>query len=207
MSSCNRGVCTAHTVLTTSSTKWLYKPKMYGRAVWDMIEAPVGSCQFVTENKTVSFRSEELVEPQASALAKLCAYCVFAALEFQNNATPGHVNSRKRSRRDMEGEVQPLAVVNLIAVHHTLPWAALFFTTFPPRRKRVALQDRNALCEFLISTCKNLLIGFYENWLSTLCHWQLLHRHTFQLLTTSATNFWIKSSISNTYVGFLNFVW
>ena len=61
------------------------------------------------------------MEPQASALAKLCAYCVFAALEFQNNATPGHVNSRKRSRRDMEGEVHPLAVVNFIAVHHTVP--------------------------------------------------------------------------------------
>ena len=45
------------------------------------------------------------MEPQASALAKLCAYCVFAALEFQNNTTPGQVNSRKRSWRDMEGEV------------------------------------------------------------------------------------------------------
>jgi hypothetical protein len=86
-----------------------------------MSEAPMGSCHFVTDNKTVSFRSEELVEPQASALAKLCAYCVFAALEFQNIATPGHVNSRKRSRRDMEGEVHPLAVFNLIAVHHTAP--------------------------------------------------------------------------------------
>lgn len=86
-----------------------------------MNETLMGSCQFVTENKTVSFRSEELVEPQASALAKLCAYCVFAALEFQNNATPGHVNSRKRSRRDMEGEVLPLAVVKFIAVHHTVP--------------------------------------------------------------------------------------
>ncbi|KAJ4445325.1 hypothetical protein ANN_07130 [Periplaneta americana] len=53
---------------------------------------------------TLSHRSEELVEPQASALAKLCAYCVFAALEFQSNTTPGQVNSRKRSRRDMEGE-------------------------------------------------------------------------------------------------------
>jgi hypothetical protein len=84
-----------------------------------MNEPQMGSCRFVTENNAVSFRSEELVEPQASALAKLCAYCVFAALEFQNNATPGQVNSRKRSRRDMEGEVHPLAVVNLITVHRT----------------------------------------------------------------------------------------
>ncbi|PSN33113.1 hypothetical protein C0J52_23117 [Blattella germanica] len=53
-------------------------------------------------------QSEELVEPQASALAKLCAYCVFAALEFQNNTTPGQVNSRKRSWREMEGELKDL---------------------------------------------------------------------------------------------------
>jgi hypothetical protein len=64
----------------------------------------------------MSFRSEELVEPQASALAKLCAYCVFGALEFQNNATPAQVNSRKRSRRDTEGEVQPIVIVNLIGL-------------------------------------------------------------------------------------------
>ncbi|XP_046996635.1 mediator of RNA polymerase II transcription subunit 24 [Schistocerca americana] len=52
--------------------------------------------------------SDELVEPQSSALAKLCAYCVYAALEAQNSAmqgTGGH-NSRKRSRtrREAEGE-------------------------------------------------------------------------------------------------------
>ncbi|XP_066998835.1 mediator of RNA polymerase II transcription subunit 24 [Anabrus simplex] len=48
--------------------------------------------------------SDELVEPQASALAKLCAYAVFAALEFQSNTASGHRVGRKRSRRDMEGE-------------------------------------------------------------------------------------------------------
>ncbi|KAG8222808.1 hypothetical protein J437_LFUL005014 [Ladona fulva] len=61
---------------------------------------------------------EQLVEPQASALAQLCAYCVFSAVEANggmenyNNANSnsnsiipsGRSNSRKRSRRDMEGE-------------------------------------------------------------------------------------------------------
>lgn len=161
---CSRGVCAVHTVLTVVdfSTKGLNKPMMYGRAVWDMNEAPVGSCQFVTENKTASFRSEELVEPQASALAKLCAYCVFAALEFQNNATPGHVNSRKRSRRDMEGEVHSLAVVNLIAVHHTVPWVTLFLTTFRPWTKRVALHGHNTVCLFPVSTCKTCWLTFMK---------------------------------------------
>jgi hypothetical protein len=58
------------------------------------------------------------VEPQASALAKLCAYCVFAALEFQNNATPSHVNSHKRSRQDMEGEVLSVTIVYLTPSLH-----------------------------------------------------------------------------------------
>lgn len=48
------------------------------------------------------YRSEELVEPQSSALAKLCAYCVFAASIPQGNSS---VNFRKRSRRQMEAEV------------------------------------------------------------------------------------------------------
>lgn len=46
-------------------------------------------------------QSEELVEPQSSALAKLCAYCVFAASIPQGNST---LNARKRSRRQMEAE-------------------------------------------------------------------------------------------------------
>lgn len=80
-------------------------------------------------------QSEELVEPQASALAKLCAYCVFAALEFQNNATPGHVNSRKRSRRDLEGEdLEGLCPSSKLlrlssGVTETADTAALFGTT------------------------------------------------------------------------------
>ncbi|XP_063216057.1 mediator of RNA polymerase II transcription subunit 24 [Bacillus rossius redtenbacheri] len=51
-----------------------------------------------------SLQSEELVEPQASALAKLCAYCVYAALEFQNTLTPAQSNSQKRNRREVESD-------------------------------------------------------------------------------------------------------
>ncbi|KAK7870071.1 hypothetical protein R5R35_012021 [Gryllus longicercus] len=60
--------------------------------------------------------SDELVEPQASALAKLCAYCIFAALEHQNNTATSSRPSRKRSRRDMEGEdLESLCSTNKIA--------------------------------------------------------------------------------------------
>jgi uncharacterized membrane protein len=133
---------------------------MYGRAEWVMSEAQMGSCQFVRESNTVSFRSEDLVEPQASALAKLCAYCVFAALEFQNNATPGQVNSRKRSRRDMEGEVHTLVAVNLITVHHTVSWASLFCSL---KEKNSHTRPQCCLCipHFSFWTC---WLAFMKTW-------------------------------------------
>jgi hypothetical protein len=86
----------------------MYRFDPYDKESQELRETWMSSSGNVASNNTLSFlcRSEELVEPQASALAKLCAYCVFSALEFQSNATPGQVNSRKRSRRDTEGEVQ-----------------------------------------------------------------------------------------------------
>jgi hypothetical protein len=51
------------------------------------------------------YRGEELVEPQASALAKLSAYAVFAAVEATNNASPGVSRCRKRARQEVDTEV------------------------------------------------------------------------------------------------------
>ncbi|CAD1480836.1 unnamed protein product, partial [Heterotrigona itama] len=50
-----------------------------------------------------SLQSEELVEPQSSVLAKLCVYCIFSTLEY-NNSNPSRGNSRKRVRRDLDAE-------------------------------------------------------------------------------------------------------
>ncbi|OAD54966.1 Mediator of RNA polymerase II transcription subunit 24 [Eufriesea mexicana] len=50
-----------------------------------------------------SLQSEELVEPQSSVLAKLCVYCIFSTLEY-NNSNPCRGNSRKRVRRDLDAE-------------------------------------------------------------------------------------------------------
>lgn len=63
------------------------------------------------------------MEPQASALAKLCAYCVFAALESQNGASQGlnGSSSRKRSRRDADGEVSALDHLTLVYIWGLLP--------------------------------------------------------------------------------------
>ena len=49
------------------------------------------------------YRSEELVEPQSSVLAKLCVYCIFSTLEY-NSSSPCRGNNRKRVRRDLDAE-------------------------------------------------------------------------------------------------------
>lgn len=49
------------------------------------------------------FRSEELVEPQSSVLAKLCVYCIFSTLEYTNTNSK-HGNNRKRTHRDLDAE-------------------------------------------------------------------------------------------------------
>lgn len=50
-----------------------------------------------------SLQSEELVEPQSSVLAKLCVYCIFSTLEY-NNSNPCRGNNRKRVRRDLDAD-------------------------------------------------------------------------------------------------------
>nr|KAF7437958.1 hypothetical protein H0235_000349 [Vespula pensylvanica] len=50
-----------------------------------------------------SLQSEELVEPQSSVLAKLCVYCIFSTLEY-NNSNPYRGNNRKRVRRDLDAD-------------------------------------------------------------------------------------------------------
>ena len=49
-------------------------------------------------NFCLILRSDELVEPQASALAKLSAYCVFAFANLDNVEPFTHPNPRKRNR-------------------------------------------------------------------------------------------------------------
>lgn len=46
-------------------------------------------------------RSDELVEPQSSILAKLCVYCIFSTLEYINS-NPYRGNNRKRVRCDLD---------------------------------------------------------------------------------------------------------
>ncbi|XP_072761073.1 mediator of RNA polymerase II transcription subunit 24-like [Anoplolepis gracilipes] len=50
-----------------------------------------------------SLQSDELVEPQSSILAKLCVYCIFSTLEY-NNSNPYRNSNRKRVRRDLDAD-------------------------------------------------------------------------------------------------------
>lgn len=43
------------------------------------------------------------MEPQSSALATLCVYCILSTLEY-NNSNPQRGNSRKRTRQDLDAE-------------------------------------------------------------------------------------------------------
>lgn len=49
------------------------------------------------------FRGKKLIEPQSSALAKLCVYCIYSSLEF-SNSSPQQTNIRKRTRKDTDSE-------------------------------------------------------------------------------------------------------
>lgn len=52
------------------------------------------------------------MEPQLSALAKLCVYSIFSSLEYNNNNNnnPQQINSRKRTRKDLDLEEMDLGM-------------------------------------------------------------------------------------------------
>lgn len=79
-----------------------------------------------------SLQSEELVEPQSSILAKLCVYCIFSTLEY-NNSNPYRSNSRKRVRRDLDAdELDALGVSNkLLRLNETGENVPMFSSQSP----------------------------------------------------------------------------
>lgn len=43
-------------------------------------------CCYVVISNLYFFRNVELIEPQQTALAKLCSYCIYASVELQQNS-------------------------------------------------------------------------------------------------------------------------
>ncbi|XP_011688763.1 PREDICTED: mediator of RNA polymerase II transcription subunit 24 [Wasmannia auropunctata] len=79
-----------------------------------------------------SMQSDELVEPQSSILAKLCVYCIFSTLEY-NNSNPYRGNNRKRVRRDLDAdELDALGVTNkLLRLNETGENVPIFSSQSP----------------------------------------------------------------------------
>ncbi|KYM99981.1 Mediator of RNA polymerase II transcription subunit 24 [Cyphomyrmex costatus] len=79
-----------------------------------------------------SMQSDELVEPQSSILAKLCVYCIFSTLEY-NNSNPYRGNNRKRVRRDLDtDDLDALGVSNkLLRLNETGENVSIFSSQSP----------------------------------------------------------------------------
>jgi len=72
------------------------------------------------------------VEPQSSILAKLCVYCIFSTLEY-NNSNPYRGNNRKRARCDLDAdELDALGVSNkLLRLNETGESVSMFGSQSP----------------------------------------------------------------------------
>ncbi|XP_018398355.1 PREDICTED: mediator of RNA polymerase II transcription subunit 24-like [Cyphomyrmex costatus] len=77
-----------------------------------------------------SMQSDELVEPQSSILAKLCVYCIFSTLEY-NNSNPYRGN--KRVRHDLDtNDLDALGVSNkLLRLNETGENISMFSSQSP----------------------------------------------------------------------------
>lgn len=72
------------------------------------------------------------MEPQSSILAKLCVYCIFSTLEY-NNSNPYRGNNRKRVRRDLDtDDLDALGVSNkLLRLNETGESVPMFSSQSP----------------------------------------------------------------------------
>ncbi|XP_020300411.1 mediator of RNA polymerase II transcription subunit 24 isoform X2 [Pseudomyrmex gracilis] len=108
-----------------------------------------------------SLQSDELVEPQSSILAKLCVYCIFSTLEF-NNSSPNRGNSRKRTRRDLDAdELDALGVSNkLLRLNETGENVPMFGSQSPQAHCSNNGQKSIVLRDPLMTALNNLFVIF-----------------------------------------------
>ncbi|XP_011338033.1 mediator of RNA polymerase II transcription subunit 24 isoform X2 [Ooceraea biroi] len=108
-----------------------------------------------------SLQSDELVEPQSSILAKLCVYCIFSTLEY-NNSNPYRGNNRKRVRRDLDvDELDALGVPNkLLRLNETSDSVPLFGSQSPQAQGSSNGQMSVVLRDPLMTALNNLFTIF-----------------------------------------------
>lgn len=101
------------------------------------------------------------MEPQSSILAKLCVYCIFSTLEF-NNSSPNRGNSRKRTRRDLDAdELDALGVSNkLLRLNETGENVPMFGSQSPQAHSSNNGQKSIVLRDPLMTALNNLFVIF-----------------------------------------------
>lgn len=97
------------------------------------------------------------MEPQSSILAKLCVYCIFSTLEY-NNSNPYRGNNRKRVRRDLDvDELDALGVSNkLLRLNETGEGVPLFSSQSPQAQGSSNGQMSLVLRDPLMTALNNL---------------------------------------------------
>ncbi|XP_012223236.1 mediator of RNA polymerase II transcription subunit 24 [Linepithema humile] len=108
-----------------------------------------------------TLQSDELVEPQSSILAKLCVYCIFSTLEY-NNSNPYRGNSRKRARCDLDAdELDALGVSNkLLRLNETGESVSMFGSQSPQAQGSNNGQKSVILRDPLMTALNNLFTLF-----------------------------------------------
>lgn len=105
-------------------------------------------------------RADKLVEPKLSAYAKLCVYCIFAALEF-SNYSPQQTSSRKRARKDQEIEDVDLGpAAKLLRLNETGDGNPLFNSNPSQNHGTVNGHKSIELKDPLLSALNNLFTNF-----------------------------------------------
>lgn len=101
------------------------------------------------------------MEPQSSILAKLCVYCIFSTLEY-NNSNPYRGNNRKRARCDLDAdELDALGVSNkLLRLNETGEGVSMFGSQSPQAQGSTNGQKSVVLRDPLMTALNNLFTLF-----------------------------------------------
>ena len=101
-----------------------------------------------------------MVEPQSSSLAKLCVYCIFSTLEYNNN-NPQQVNSRKRTRKDLDNDDMDIGMPasKLLRLNETSDSNPIFSSNSPQAQGNTNGQK----CVVLREPLLNALNGLFSN--------------------------------------------
>ncbi|XP_008208388.1 mediator of RNA polymerase II transcription subunit 24 [Nasonia vitripennis] len=108
-----------------------------------------------------SLQGKKLIEPQSSALAKLCVYCIFSSLEYSNNS-PQQTNSRKRARKDIDPDDMDIGMpaAKLLRLNEAIDANSMFSSSSPQAQGTSNGQKSIVLRDPLLSALNGLFTNF-----------------------------------------------